>query len=170
MTKTNAYSLVVILVRIGALYLFVRGLVVLVPVLWRSLSDGAHLWPMVLGSGTVLLIGAMVWLSADLIARAALVTPHEPQFESDLDVRQWQYVLFSAAGLWWAVSGLTELVWTIVNWWQMRAYAGVSAGLLRADESPVADLIGSGVQLACGIALLLGGRGLVALLHRLRGT
>ena len=169
MTKTNAYSLVVILVRLGALYLVIRGLAVLVPVFWSSVRSGGDAWALALGGGTLLVVGGLIWLTADLIAKVALASPREPQFASELDVGQWQYVLFSAAGLWWAIEGLNEVVWTIAHWWQLRAYAGPSAAMMRFGESHLADLVGGIVQFIFGIALLLGGRGLIAILHRLRG-
>lgn len=164
MTRTNAYSLVVILVRIGALYMVMRGLSILAPALWNLQNAGA-LWAMVAGAGVMFAIGGAVWFTADLIARAALASPHEPQFESDLDVRQWQYVLFSAIGLWWAVSGLIDLIWAISSLLQWRAHSG----MLRIGGEQLVDLIAGVVQIVVGLALLLGGRGLSNLLHRLRG-
>ncbi len=167
MTRTNAYSLVVILIRIGALYMAMRGLASLAPLVFT------HYWselaPFAISAGILLLLGAAVWVCADLIARAALASPREPVFESDLDAGQWQYVLFSVVGLWWVVTAIVSLVWSIVGWWQVLNYAEGSRTLIEFGAGRFADVVASLVQLAIGIALLLGSRGLVRLLRRLRG-
>lgn len=165
-TRSNAFSLLVVLVRAGALYTLVAAVTRLAPLLWDHVRLEL-LWPLLAGVLVLVVVGATLWLFADVVARAALAGPDEPRFESTLDCGQWQALAFSVLGLWLAATGLLDLVWNAAAlWWASRA-SGAGTERLGADQ--FAAIVSGAVQVALGIALLLGHRGLVGLLARLRG-
>ncbi|MBX3727146.1 MAG: hypothetical protein KF823_14650 [Xanthomonadales bacterium] len=164
--RSNAFSLLVVLVRVGALYLLIAALTRLAPLLWDSVRSHG-MAPTLIGVLVLLIIGAVLWLFADVVARAALAGPNEPRFESTLDYGQWQALAFSAIGLWLLVDGLLDLVWVGVEWWRAKLELGAHVARLAPQE--FAALVTNALQAALGIALLLGHRGLVGLLARLRG-
>lgn len=165
-TRSNAFSLLVVLVRAGALYLLVAALTRLAPLLWNQVRL-EMLAPMLTGVVVLFAFGAVLWLFADVVARAALAGPGEPRFDSTLDYGQWQALAFSLLGLWLAATGLLDLVWNAVAVWWASRESGARIERLGADQ--FAAIVSSAVQVALGIALLLGHRGLVGLLARLRG-
>lgn len=165
-TRSNAFSLLVVLVRAGALYTLIAALTRLAPLLWDNVRLDM-LGPTLVGVTVLVAVGAVLWLFADVVARAALAGPHAPRFESTLDYGQWQALAFSLLGLWLAANGLLDLVWNgVAVWWAGREYG---ARIERMAAHQIAAIVSSALQLALGIALLLGHRGLVGLLARLRG-
>lgn len=164
-TRSNAFSLLVVLVRAGALYLLVGALTRLAPLLWDQVRiDGVGPW--LAGAAVLFAFGAVLWMFADLVARAALAGPDEPRFESTLDYGQWQALAFSLLGLWLALTGLLDLVWNAAAIWWFARGPGVDLDL---GPNRFADIVTCALQVVAGIALLLGHRGLSGLLARLRG-
>lgn len=165
-TRSNAFSLLVVLVRAGALYMLVAALTRMAPLLWDQVRL-EMLGPLLTGVAVLVAVAAVLWLFADVVARAALAGPEEPRFESTLDYGQWQALAFSLLGLWLAANGLLDLVWNgVAAWWASRE---PGARIERLGRTSFAAFVTSALQLAIGIALLLGHRGLAGLLARLRG-
>ncbi len=165
-TRSNAFSLLVVLVRAGALYMLVAALTRIAPLLWDNVRL-EMLGPLLTGVAVLVAVAAVLWLFADLVARAALAGPDAPRIDSTLDYGQWQALAFSLLGLWLAATGLLDLVWNAVAVWWASRESGAGAERLGADQ--LAAFVAGALQVALGIALLLGHRGLVALLARLRG-
>ena len=107
-------------------------------------------------------IGAfMLWLPASS-ARAVVGAP----FAAGTDLeRLVQPLIFSGIGLFLALDGVRALAYYFaLNAYMQEAYA---QGAL-ADPSARADVASNVVSLMIGVALMLGARGLSAVVHRLR--
>jgi len=170
MTRTNAAGVLTVLLRAAAVWMIARTAVSL-PTLVSALAGGGFqvdtTRPVVISTLTVVLVAAVVWIFADLLARLALARPGQPPFESDLPLAHWQELAIGVVGLFEAANGFITL--------------GIGLLLVflvgREDDIAVAVdmefLVRQGVvegivQLAIGLALLFGARGLAGLVRRLR--
>jgi hypothetical protein len=168
MTRTNAAGILTILLRAAAVWMIARAAVSL-PATMAALANAGFQAdtsrPVLIGTATVVIVAAIVWLFADLLARLALARPGQPPFESDLPLAHWQELAIGVVGLLEAANGLITL----------------SIGLLlaflvgREDDMRVTmdflvqqGVVEGFVQLAIGLALLFGARGLAAFVRRLR--
>jgi hypothetical protein len=170
MTRTNAAGILTVLLRAAAVWMVARVAVALPATVSGLATAGFQedtLRPVLIGTFTVVLVAAVVWIFADLLARLALARPGQPPFDSDLSLAHWQELAIGVVGLLEAANGLITLC----------------IGLLlvflvgREDDIAVAVdmefLIRQGVvegivQLVIGVALLFGARGLAALVRRMR--
>jgi hypothetical protein len=168
-TKTNAYTLLTLFVRLAAVFGFAEvfyvgtaQMLVLGPGIVRD-------WGMTLLIVMVIIslsVFAAMWIFADKIAGWALARRDSAQFESQLGVQQWQHIGFAMIGAWFVMEGLVQVgsnlrSWTMLRWGE-------------SDYTPeqINSVLWSGadwvIQIALGIGLMLGARGLAGLLHRLR--
>ena len=168
MTRTNAYSLLTILIRTAALWM-VLAWARLIPLALDMRMPGhedASVLPMVLGLCAVPLVAGIMWIFADVIARLALARPQQIVFDSDVPAAEWQGVAFSVVGLWYACDGLVHLA----RLFSQHLYA---VYVLHNSAALVQSVVGSTipgaiVQTLLGIALVFRARGLVAWVRRLR--
>ena len=170
MTKTNAYSILCVLVRVFALWLFVNAVIGL-PEAFETAKRFApfdHAAQVAYGGcAFVFAVASFLWVFADRVAKLALARPQQVVFESDVSVSEWQALAFSVVGLWQAIDGIAFL----------STRAARLASVHLADSSGAAiglpdDFYGwvaaDCLRLAIGIALLFGSRGLVGLIRRYR--
>jgi hypothetical protein len=170
MTRTNVYTLLTVLIRAAALLVLVSfaANLVLSIATWMPVSAAEEGVDWMLIGMIVLTLGvsSALWLFADVLARLALARPDGQVFDSDIDAQQWQSIAFSTVGLWalvyYGLGALRSLLFVIA----MRNEG--EGSLVGQRHDFVAGLVGDAIGSLLGIALLLGARGLVALLHRLR--
>ena len=170
MTRTNAYSIFVVLLRAAALWLACGSLLTLPGLLVRpadvsGMQDGV--WIPLAGVGALVLLAALVWVFADKLGRLVMARPQQPVFESELPIEQWQMLAFSVVGLWLVVAGLGDLVFFAVRAFVvLRLVPDAESYELPPDN--LASVVASAAQLGLGLALVIGNGGLVGMLRRWR--
>jgi hypothetical protein len=168
MTRTNAYSLFVILLRAAAVWL-VCSLALAVPTYLASGLRGNWPWDVLAVFLLVpSLFAALVWLYADKLARLVMARPNQPLFESDIAASEWQALIFSAIGLWQAVIGFLDTMIHFLKWFPLSRAIRDSGGAMAWPDDYWPDTIASVLQVAVGVGLMLGARGIVAMLHKWR--
>jgi hypothetical protein len=170
MTRTNAYTVFVVLLRAAALWLACGSLLTLPSLLVRpgdfsGMQDGV--WIPLAGVGGLVLLAALVWVFADKLARLVMARPQQPVFESDLPIEQWQMLAFSVVGVWQLVLGLGDLVYFAV-----RAFVVLrlvpDSGPFELPPDNLASVVASVAQVGIGLVLVVGNGSLVHMLRRWR--
>jgi hypothetical protein len=170
-TRTNAYTVLTVLVRAFALWTALAAALAMAQ--WLAVGSpeqAGENWPWAVGAyAAVFAIAAAFWLFADWVARAALTGPGQPVFESDLQAAQWEQLALSTIGAWQAFAGLLELGRVGVFWFMARHYAQeYSAMPADAGQQVGGELLMALLRLLAGIGLLLGAGGIVRVVRRLR--
>jgi hypothetical protein len=169
---------------LSALILRIAGLLVIVytvtnvaksfgPFFDPTTMRGVSVWPVVVASllsvGLPILIGLLLIYFPKTIAinvlkvQGAEVNPE--------DIRPLQRVAFSTVGLWLALYAVIDAVYF---WGKARLYFQYMEGMPAYGKAPAlppddfGGLLSCAVQLIIGICLLLGSRGLVNMLARVR--
>ena len=170
MTRTNAFSVLCVLIRAFSLWLFVKTLIA-IPGFVIQDAFGEH-WIWLLGAtfGLPMLIALAMWVFADQLTRLALARPSQVVFDSDIAAAQWQTIAFSVVGLLQVISGISDIVYHVakiaVLQYTTDAHYPVSSQLSLIFYAGMIDAV---MHLMIGLGLLFGARGIVALLHRIRG-
>lgn len=170
MTRTNAYTLLCVVIRVFALWLVV-SLVLMLPgqiVSMRGVAGGEWSpWLLAVPVLAGLLIAGVLWLFAGKFARLALAKPEDHLFESDLDASTWFGIALAGIGAWYFFDGLLDGAYLVGR----AVFAARQRALHPGVEMPdglAIDGIVTALQVLLGAALVLRGRGVAALLHRLR--
>lgn len=167
MTRTNAYSIFVVMLRAAGLWLVCASLLKLPALLSPGAQTEWLLLPAALIAGQAL-VGVLVWVFAGSIARLA-AQPQQAMFESDLPAAHWQGLAISVVGLWQAVSGLSDLVYYAMRWRAAADVIGASVyGGVEIPEEIVAGFAAAAVQSLLGLALVVFSGGLASHLRRWR--
>ncbi len=170
MTKTNAFSILCVLVRLFALWLFASAVIGL-PYAYETAKRYAtldHAAQIAYGGSVfTFAVAALLWIFADLIAKLALARPQQVVFESDVSVSEWQTLGFSAIGLWQAIDGLVFLISRVVRLAIVHLEMNSGAPIALPDDFYV-WIAADGLRLAVGIGLLFGSRGLVGMIRKYR--
>ncbi len=170
MTRTNAHTLLCVAIRVFALWL-VAGLLLMLPGLvvgmQEAVRNGMDPWWFGIAPAAGLLAAAVLWLFAGKLARLALAGPADQVFESDLDASTWLGIGLSVMGAWYFFGALVDGAGLLVRAIELARMRERYPGMEGPAEfgQQVASAL---VQAALGVGLLLRGRGLSALLHRLR--
>lgn len=167
--KTSLHALLCIVVRTSGLATAASTLLSLPEIFAYTAAAGSNLPPAfpITMAAVTFVIGCLLWVYPRAIASLATTrSSHEP-FESPVEAADLQRIAFSVVGVWFALSGVVAMVYGIARYIGVRMTddgtfdgAGVffgSSGIWSALATIVA-----------GIALALGSRGLVGLLHTLR--
>ena len=167
--KTTLHAVLCIAVRLGAVLMAV-GIVEQVPTLFLYAHGDIHfaagaLWL----SGAGLLLAFMLWLWPNMLAWWAVSRVSYEFFESPLTADQIQRIVFSVLGIWLLINGIAGslarvVVMLIIT--HQSAYEDSSRILSSNDGYWLMIHLATA---AAGVCLALGARGLVSLLHRLRG-
>jgi hypothetical protein len=166
--KTTLYSILSAAVRVAALLLFARsiaGLVAYFAAPERVAGMGVH-WAMVIGSIVATGVALLLWLYPGLLVRPATGRAAHEIFESPLSADDIQRIGIALIGVWFAVVGISDAVYTLLRGGVLTQAENYSGG---AYEFIRADLFASAFEILLGIVLALGSRGLVGLLSRIRG-
>ena len=169
MTRTNAYTLLCMLIRAVAiltLATFVISLpAVAVALRNQPIAEGA-LGTFGIAMAVAVAVIAVLWLYADKIARLALVRPQDQAFESDIEPATWLGIAISAIGAWHLFAGVKGAIYLLPKWIVVSRAAELGMG------GPSSQLVPDGVaivaQIVLALVFLLRGAGLARLVHRLR--
>jgi hypothetical protein len=163
--KTSLYSILCIVIRLGAVF-FAAWIIAVFPTIYISahtrqfdagsfqLLEGFYLGGLVVAFG--------LWLYPGILASLAAGRSTREPFETSIDAHDIQYVALSILGIWLALKGLGSLAFEITRG---IAFSTAEASMSTVEAAPLAA---AGVEVVLGIALALGGKGVVGLLQRLR--
>jgi hypothetical protein len=163
--RTSLYSILCIAIRLGAVFLALGSLASVLSFVITAQSIALdELWLAGLSLLLTLVIAFLLWLFPGPLARMAAARSSQQVFESPISAMQIQWIALSVLGMYFVITGLI-------------GFARYEMQQLLADaiidrERHLADFIRIGLycllQVGFGIALTLGARGLVGVLHRLR--
>lgn len=171
MTRTNACTLLCVGIRVVAIWLLAEVVMLLPTLVMMNVQQtpptDVAAWPFAIPVVAGVVIAAGLWVFAARLARLAVSGSTDLVFESDLDASTWLGIGLSLIGAWCVlgavVEGVTLLVRAIVLARMRHDYPGM------ATPPGFAEDVGRAVvRLLLGAGLLLRGRGLSALLYRLR--
>ncbi len=166
MTRTNTHTLLTVLVRAVAIWFLFQILFSLPGLLFLGgeFEEYAGFRLMALAGAAIVM--AVLWLYADLVVRLALARPQSQVFESDLDAQAWQSVFTGAIGIWLAANAVVNLTYLAAErFYFARLAEGIDGTMPSAT---FADIVATLMQLAAGLALLLGARGISRWVARMR--
>ena len=166
--RTSLYSILCIVIRFGAVLFAFTVLSRLAGAVfsWQDPLP-AEVLPLAIGSAALsTLIAFLLWLYPGPLARLATGRSAHEVFEAPLDAREIQWIALSVLGMYFVMSGLIDLSSTAYRQYLMSAFVDHVSESARRDA--IAEYLFSAVQIALGLALAFGARGLVGLLHRLR--
>jgi hypothetical protein len=170
MTRTNAYTLLCMVIRAVAVFTAASFVISLprfvVGLRNQALADGTMTFVVIAMLAVVLIVGVL-WLFADKIARLALVRPQDQVFESSLEPVAWLGIAISSIGAWNLFAGLTDALYLLTKWQVLSRFEEQGMG-----DAGLAELVPDGVatiaQILLALVFLLRGPGLSRLFHRLR--
>lgn len=171
MTRTNAYSLLCVVIRGLAIYLFAKFLLQTPEAyfsLRRGLSGDQYAAPVLAPFLLLPVVAAVLWLFADRIARLALSRPEAPVFDSTIEPRTWLGLGVSVIGAWFLFNGLLDLAFILTKWLLSSLIAEDLSHADAMQEQLLPDFITIVFQLALAIVFLLQGPGLARWVHRMR--
>ncbi|MGH8080551.1 MAG: hypothetical protein ACREP7_08255 [Lysobacter sp.] len=171
MTRTNAYTLLCVVIRACAVWSLAAFLIGLPAQLSQMYSvPGTQQSATWIAAGLVFtaLVIAGAWLYADKLARLALARPQEQVFDSQIEPTVWLGLAISAIGAWHLFNGLIDAAYLLTKAAWMRAIA-VDVYEYRTTWPQLwPDIIATAVQLLIAVVCLLRGQGLARILRRLR--
>jgi hypothetical protein len=171
--RTSLYSILCIAIRLAAVLLAVHTLAG-VPGAYNLVSHGDwsdDRWMIGALYLAVLLFAFLLWVYPSVLARLAAGKASQQTFESAIDAAELQWIAFSVAGLWIFFEALSGLTYDGVRELVLRHAVRVNnqgLDVSPSDEQLVASLVANVIQLVLGFVLVMGARGLVDLLRRLR--
>ena len=169
MVRTNAYFLVTALIRTYTLWLGAQILIALPATFMQAQNYGDGGLGFFLGiDAAILLIAGLVWLFADVIAKLGIARPQQALFESDMSRQDWQAIFFATIGLWLLVQGVLHFSHYAAQWFFVHRMSE-QTGYAPVVEGQFAKNVSATLETVIGVGLLLGGRGLAALLQHVRG-
>lgn len=171
MTRTNAYSLLCVAIRVLAIYLAAKFLLQMPEAyfsLRRGLSGDQYAAPVLAPFLLLPLVAAVLWLFADKIARFALSRPDGMSFDSAIEPRTWLGLGVSVIGAWYLFDGVAGLAYVLTKWSLSSRIAEdmTHAGVMQEQLLP--DVIAIVFQLVLAAVFLLQGPGLAGWVHRMR--
>jgi len=170
--RTSLYSVLCILIRLGAVFMAVSTIVA-VPAAWRG-AELEHVQgyaAMLLGyGGAMLVLAVLLWIYPGALARLAAGNASEQIFESPISAAELQEIAFAVIGIWFAIQALCELValgaGIVVTAYESESSYGVPLAAVFHRE--LARLVPLAAKLALGIALTMKARGLVGWIRAFR--
>jgi len=171
--RTSLYTVLCIGIRLAAVLLAVNMLVA-IPSTYHLVSNGdwsSEAWLIFLLYLGAFLLAFLLWVYPGSLARMAASQASNQVFESPIEAADLQYIAFSVVGLWLFFDGTFGLIHDGVSEVLLRHMIRSNNGGLDLSE-PNSRMIASGVvhlvQLGSGGALVVGARGLVGALRRMR--
>ncbi len=166
--KTSLYTILCIVIRLGAVLLAVWTVIALPNLYFISHTAGAN------GVDTLLMgllyaafivLAFLLWLYPGVLAGVAAGTATRETFEAPLSAGNIQYIAFSVLGMTLALKGLIFLVFEIARW------ATLSIQMPQGNQAFITvmpQFVADVTQVVIGTALVVGAKGLLGLLHRFR--
>jgi hypothetical protein len=166
--RTSLYSILCIVIRLGAVLLAVETLVGL-PVALDAMhaSNSQGLGGALIGFyGVFFALAAALWIYPGLLARLAAGQSSRQVFESPLGAEDLQYIALCVLGVYFVVSGIFGLIDTGLRVLVMMRQSDPAYAALRTPD--IARLVAVAAKIAIGVGLALGARGLTGWVRRLR--
>lgn len=163
--RTSLYSILCIVVRLGAAWLAV-GLIASLPTtlnLLRS-TEPPGAGGMLFANAIGLLFAAALWLYPGMLARIAAGRSSQQVFESPIAAEDLQAIALAVLGAAFVVSGVTGLALHALHYVWMTSLSTFTS----ASDRGLFPMIADAIQIVLGFALALGARGLSHVLLRLR--
>lgn len=166
--KTTLFTVLCIAIRLGAVLLAVNILEQLP--FWLSQSHPGSvytLYQLLLGF-FVLVLAAVLWVRPGILAWWAIGKGQREILESPINADQVQHIAFSVLGVWMVISGFGGCISHLMIMLFLRErVADAATGVLPPGEWRY--VCSYTLEALAGGALAVGSRGLIGLLHRLRG-
>jgi hypothetical protein len=166
--KTTLFTVLCIAIRLGVVLLAVNILEQLP--FWLSQSHPGSvytLYQLLLGLFG-LVLAAVLWVRPGILAWWAIGKGQREILESPISADQLQHIAFSVLGVWMVLSGLGGCISHLMIMLFLRdRVTDAATGVLPPGEWRYVCVYT--LQAAAGAALAIGSRGLIGLLHRLRG-
>jgi hypothetical protein len=173
--RTSLYSILCICIRLAAILLAISVLAA-IPGTYVSLPGGdwaVERWWIVLVYAGLFVLALLFWVFPGFLARLAAGKTAMEVFESPITAETIQYVAFSVVGLRYLIGGTYSLMYLLPREMMvrhaLRAQSTADAVTFH-DADFTATIISYSFEVVVGLGLLLGARGLVGLLDRLRET
>jgi hypothetical protein len=166
--RTTLYSILCIVIRLGAVMLALRILSGAASYIGSEQSADFSIREHVVVGGLAvlsLLIAMMLWLYPGALARLASGRSAHQVFESPIDAGQIQWIAFSVLGMAWVMSGILDLAHLGYQLIWMSEMLGTGEEAVRRLHGQIAYDV---FELLVGIALTLGARGLAGVLLKVR--
>lgn len=172
--RTSLYSMLCIVIRLGALLLFVWTVASL-PAAWVTLQamesgsaagDGSMRGMLIGFSGAAIAAAVAFWLYPGWIARLAGANPSRESFESSVGAQDMQYIALSVLGVAFAMSALVGLAGALYRLAVSAHFGDIQFTTLAWRDG--GNLLVLVLKFVLGIGLAFGARGLAGVLHRLR--
>jgi hypothetical protein len=168
--RTSLYSILCILIRLGAVIMAVSTIVA-VPAVWQT-ADATHLQEGHLGilfaiGGVSLALAALLWIYPGALARIAAGKSSQQIFESPISADDFLRIVLAVVGVWFVIEAMASLAGVVSRLVVM---------IMHTDDVPARSMLATElwyflpllVKVALGIWLTLGARGLVGWLRSMR--
>jgi hypothetical protein len=167
-TRTSLYSILCIVIRLGAVMLVMGVVSVAFDVLGsRQSSEFSSSYVLLIVGFVVvtMLVAFLLWLHPGPLARLASGRSAHQVFDSPIDAVQIQWIALSVLGMGWVMSGILDLAHLGYQSIWMSEILGTGEEALRRLHGQIAYDV---FELLIGIALTLGARGLAGVLQKVR--
>jgi hypothetical protein len=173
--RTSLYTILCICIRLAAILLAISVLAA-IPGTYFGLTGNdwaVERWWIVLVYIALFLLALLLWVFPGFLARLAAGKTAMEVFESPITAETIQYVAFSVVGLRYLIGGMYGLMYLLpremIVRHVLRAQSTADAVTFH-DADFTATIISYSFEVIVGFGLLLGARGLIGLLNRLRET
>jgi len=169
--KTTLYTVLCVAIRLGAVLMAV-DILEQVPGLFvfaTQAQDGHLAWGVPVIEAIGLLLAFALWTWPNLLAWWALGRNRHEVLETSITADQLQYIVLSVVGAWMVVRGVSACLARIAYFLLQRHEAESSGAQFTNSTNEWHLIIQYALVMLAGAALMLGSRGLVGLLRRLRG-
>jgi hypothetical protein len=167
--RTSLYSILCILVRLGAVIMAVSTIVT-IPMVWQA-NTASHFGEGYAGilfgfGGALLALAVLLWIYPGVLARIAAGSASQQVFESPISAEEFEQIVLAGIGVWFAIQALADLA-AVGSRIIVVAHASEAslAGMLRSEYFRLVPLL---IKFLLGIALAMRARGLVGFLRGLR--
>lgn len=164
--KATLYTVLCVAIRLGAVLMAVELLTELPLFFFNTQNYFLNVMACVL-TAVGFAVAIVLWLKPGVLARWASNQQKGEVLEIAIDAHQIQYIALSVLGAWLAISGLAAAVPQGITLLLMHNRVAAYAGGGMPDDAWQAPLRDA-VMFVAGVTLMIGSRGLVGLLHRLR--
>lgn len=165
--RTSLYAILCIVIRLGAV-LMAFDMLVRIPGTVAEWRAGTYTSDMAIALGVItvtLLFALALWIYPGVLARVVAGRNSREVFESPIEPAELQWIALSVLGTYFVMRALIALSTYGVRW---AVFASVFDSSTESRTKLISDMGYYVIQLVFGVGLVLGSRGLTALLRRFR--